>query len=368
MASDASVWMARAVEIGRAGDPSPNPHVGCVIVQGEELVAEAFHQSAGEEHAELAALNRAGERARGGSLYVTLEPCNHHGRTPPCTEAILRSGVRRVFIGCRDPNPNVAGGGIERLREAGIEVTLGVLAKECEALIRPWRKYITSRTAYLALKLGVSLDGRIATKTGASKWITGPEARTQVHRLRAASDAVLVGVSTIIADDPQLTVRQGVSGRNPIRIVVDSNLRIPLSSYVVATAAETPTCVITTLGSAPKSEQALVENKVAVIRVVANAQGRCDMRAALRALAEREVVSVLCEGGAELAGSLLADQLADELHVFIAPMMLGPRGRPCAVDWAGPDEPASAPIVEEPSWDLCGADIYLNGSVRYPGK
>lgn len=368
MTSDDAVWMARAVEIGRQGDPSPNPHVGCVIVRDGEVVAEAHHRAAGEDHAEVAALKLAGPKARGAALFVTLEPCNHQGRTPPCTDALLKAGVARVVIGCRDPNPNVTGGGVERLRGAGIDVELGVLARECEALIRPFRKYITTRTAYLSLKLGMSLDGRIATKTGASKWITGPEARTRVHRLRAINDAVLVGVSTVMSDDPQLTVRQGVTGRNPIRVVVDSNLRIPLSSYLVATARETPTCVITTLGSPAKNELALIDQGVSVIRVAANTQGRCDMRAALRALAEREVVSILCEGGAELAGSLLADQLVDELHVFMAPLLLGPRGRPCAVDWAGPDEPSSAPTVDQPEWELCGSDAYLSGPVRYPGK
>jgi diaminohydroxyphosphoribosylaminopyrimidine deaminase/5-amino-6-(5-phosphoribosylamino)uracil reductase len=360
--------MARAIEIGRQGDPSPNPHVGAVIVQGDQVIAEGFHRAAGEDHAEAAALALAGERAAGATLYVTLEPCNHQGRTPPCTEAIINAGIKRIVIGGRDPNPNVKGGGIERLKAAGLEVFVGVLAKECDALVRPWRKYITLRSAYLGLKLGMSLDGRIATKTGASKWITGPEARTRVHRLRAVHDAVIVGVSTVISDDPQLTVRQGVSGRNPIRVVVDSSLRIPLSSYLVTTAAETPTCVITTLGSPQKNEQALLEQDVSVIRVAANTQGRCDMRAALRALAEREVVSVLCEGGAELAGSLLADQLVDELHVFMAPILLGPRGRPCAVDWAGPDEPASAPMIESPEWELCGPDAYVSGPVRFPGK
>lgn len=368
MADDAATWMARALEIGRQGDPSPNPHVGALIVKDDQVVSEGFHRAAGESHAEALALELAGERAAGGTLYITLEPCNHQGRTPPCTEAIVRAGIKRVVIGTRDPNPNVKGGGVERLKAAGIDVQVGVLAKECEALIRPWRKYITVRSAYLGLKLGMSLDGRIATKTGASKWITGPEARTRVHRLRAVHDAVIVGVSTVISDDPQLTVRQGVTGRNPIRVVVDSTLRIPLSSYLVTTAAETPTCVITTLGSPQKSEHALLEQDVSVIRVAANTQGRCDMRAALRALAEREVVSVLCEGGAELAGSLLADQLVDELHVFMAPILLGPRGRPCAVDWAGPDEPASAPVVDSPEWEQCGPDAYVSGPVRYPGK
>jgi len=364
----ATEWMAQAVEIGHHGDPSPNPHVGCVIVKDGRLIASGYHAVAGDRHAEIMALEQAGARARGATLYVTLEPCNHHGRTPPCTEAIISAGIARVVAGCPDPNPNVEGGGLAKLRDAGVEVTTGVLSTTCKALIRPWKKYITQGTAYLTLKLAMSLDGRIATRTGASRWITSPESRARGHRLRAVHDAVLVGVSTIVADDPQLTVREGPPARNPIRVVVDSALRIPLSSIVVATATEIPTCVLTTPTSSAKAEEALTERGVNVVRVTANSQGRCDMRDALRALAQREVVSVLCEGGAELAGSLLADQLAEELHLFIAPVLLGPRGRPCAVDWAGPDDLSAAPRLHRPRWDLSGTDAYLTGRVRYPSR
>jgi diaminohydroxyphosphoribosylaminopyrimidine deaminase/5-amino-6-(5-phosphoribosylamino)uracil reductase len=364
----AAEFMAQAIEIGHQGDPSPNPHVGAIVVKDGQIIATGFHVSAGERHAEIAALELAGERARGATLYVTLEPCNHFGKTPPCTDAIIKAGIIRVVAGCSDPNPNVPGGGVQKLRSAGIEVVTGVLSNPCKALIRPWRKYITQGTAYLTLKLATSLDGRIATKTGASKWITSPDSRARGHRLRATHDAVLVGVSTIVADDPQLTVREGPPARNPIRVIVDSTLRIPLGSTVVTTAAEIPTCVVTTPNSSVKAEEALAERGVNVVRVTANTQGRCDMKAALRALAQREVVSVLCEGGAELAGSLLADQLAEELHFFIAPVMLGPRGRPCAVDWAGPDDVSAAPRLLRPKWELSGTDAYLTGRVRYPSK
>ena len=364
----ATEWMAQALEIGHQGDPSPNPHVGAVVVKDGQVVGTGFHASAGDRHAEIVALEQAGERARGATLYVTLEPCNHFGKTPPCTDAIVNAGIARVVAGCPDPNPNVPGGGVAKLRGAGVEVYTGVLSNPCKALIRPWRKYITQGTAYLTLKLATSLDGRIATKTGASKWITSPDSRARGHRLRAAHDAVLVGVSTIVADDPQLTVREGPPARNPIRVIVDSGLRIPLSSTVVTTAAEVPTCVVTTPTSSVKAEEALAERGVNVVRVAANTQGRCDMKAALRALAQREVVSILCEGGAELAGSLLADQLAEELHFFIAPVLLGPRGRPCAVDWAGPDDVSAAPRLHRPKWDLSGTDAYLTGRVRYPSK
>jgi diaminohydroxyphosphoribosylaminopyrimidine deaminase/5-amino-6-(5-phosphoribosylamino)uracil reductase len=331
-------------------------------------LARGHHESAGTPHAEIVALQEAGPSAAGATLYVTLEPCNHHGKTPPCTNAIVQAGISRVVVGCPDPNPNVTGGGVAKLRAAGLDVTTNVLRSECEALIRPWKKYITERTAYLSLKLASSLDGRIAAKTGASKWITSPEARALSHQLRASHDAVMVGVSTVVSDDPMLTVRHGQPRANPIRVIVDSSLRIPLSSKLVTTANEVSTCVITTATSSAKVEESLVERGLSVVRVAANAQGRCDMAAALRALAEREVVSVLCEGGAELAGSLLAHQLADELHFFIAPLLLGPRGRPCAMDWAGPDEPSLAPHVESPTWRACGPDIVLSGRLVYPGK
>jgi diaminohydroxyphosphoribosylaminopyrimidine deaminase / 5-amino-6-(5-phosphoribosylamino)uracil reductase len=359
--------MSRALELARNGDPSPNPHVGAVIADGEKILGEGFHQAAGLEHAEIVALQAAGAEAKGKTLYVTLEPCNHEGRTPPCVDLLIAAGVARVVVGCRDPNPNVPGGGVERLQASGIEVVVGVMEKEARTLIKPWTKYITERTSFLSLKLGVSLDGRIATRTGASKWITCPESRARVHQLRVAHDAVMVGISTVIADDPRLTVRE-VPGRNPIRIVVDSKLRLPTGSQLVTTAKEAPTCVITTHDASRAVSEALEDAGVSVIRVPATAEGRCDMLTALRELAAREVVSVLCEGGAELAGSLLATGLPDEMHVFVAPVLLGPRGRPGAVDWAGPENPADAPRIEAPRWELCGTDAYVSGGLVYPKR
>ena len=359
--------MAQAIEIGRGGDPSPNPHVGSLVAEGDELIATGFHAAAGTEHAESLALREAGERARGKTLYVTLEPCNHDGRTPPCVDAILASGVRRVVVATRDPNPRVQGGGIERLRAAGVEVEEGVLEAEARELIKPWTKFITQDSAYLALKLAMSLDGRIATRSGLSKWITCPESRLRVQGLRARHDAVMVGVNTVLSDNPRLTVRD-VPGRSPVRVIVDSRLRIPVSSQVVQTAQQVATCVVTTPQAPRATEDVLESLGVRVIRVPATAEGRADTVIALRELAAREVVSVLCEGGAELAGSLLALQAVDELHVFTAPRLLGPRGRPGAVDWAGPDNPAEAPRIETPHWELSGTDSYVWGPLVYSKK
>lgn len=362
-----STLMTRAIELGRRGDPSPNPHVGCVIADQDQILAEGFHETAGHDHAEVVALKQLGAAARGKSLYVTLEPCNHEGRTPPCVDAIVAAGIRRVVIGTRDPNPRVEGGGIERLRAAGIEVVEDVLGAQAKELIKPWAQFITQGSSYLTLKLALSLDGRIATRSGASKWITCAESRLRVQALRAQHDAVMVGVNTVLTDNPRLTVRD-VPGRSPARVIVDSKLRIPLSSQVVQTASQVPTCVATTTQAPRAQVEALEALGVRIVRVPATAEGRCDTVALLRELAVREVVSVMCEGGSELAGSLLAHALVNEMHVFMAPRLLGPRGRPGAVDWAGPDNPADAPHIDPPHWELSGVDAYIWGPLVYPKR
>lgn len=359
--------MSRAIELAESGDPSPNPHVGCVVARGGEILGEGYHEAVGRDHAELVAIRAAGEKARGATAYITLEPCNHDGRTPPCVDAILAAGIARVVVGCPDPNPHVKGGGIERLRAAGVTVDVGVLEERARHVIEPWVKYITKGASFLSLKLALSLDGRIATRTGTSKWITGTESRSWGHDLRAKHDAVMIGINTVISDDPLLTVRQA-RGRNPVRVVVDSKLRMTLDRRIVQTASEIPTCVLTTPSSPAEAAAALEAAQISVIRVPATAEGRCDMRVALHELAKREVVSVLCEGGAELAGSLLANQLVDQLHAFVAPILLGPRGRPGAVDWAGPESPAEAPRIAAPRWELYGDDAYVTGKLIYPPK
>src|SRR5262245_36294759 len=360
-------FMAKAIELAQGGDPSPNPHVGAVVSDGKTAIGEGFHNLAGDDHAEVVAMKAAGARAAGKTLYVTLEPCNHDGRTAPCVDAVLQAKIKRVVIGCRDPNPHVPGGGVERLREAGVDVAVGVLEEQAARIIKPWKKYIVDGAAYLSLKLAISLDGRVATRTGVSKWITGAQSRARVHALRASYDATMVGVNTVVTDNPRLTVRD-VPGRSPVRVVIDSKLRIPLDSNLVTSAREVPTCVITTVDASEATGDKLEAAGVSLVRVAANASGRCDMAAALRGLAAREVVSVLCEGGGELAGSLLADRLPNELHVFIAPVLLGPRGYPGAVDWAGPEAPAQAPRIDPPTWELCGSDAYVFGPIVYPKK
>jgi diaminohydroxyphosphoribosylaminopyrimidine deaminase/5-amino-6-(5-phosphoribosylamino)uracil reductase len=358
-------FMARAIELGRQGRPSPNPHVGAVVVKNGRIVGEGYHERAGQAHAEVMALRAAGAEAEGATVYVSLEPCNHTGRTPPCTDALAAARVARVVFGCRDPNPHVPGRGIERLRSAGIEVTAGVLEAEAAQLILAWSKCVTTGLPYVSLKLALSLDGRIATRTGVSKWVTGDDARHRVHALRAGHDAVAIGIGTALADDPMLTVRNA-PGPSPLRVVFDTKLRIPPHSRLVQSASEIPTWVLCGIEAPMNLEEALRLHGVEVLRAPCSAEGRIDVTAGLRMLASRGVVTVMAEGGAELGGSLLAAHLVDELHAFIAPILLGPRGRPGAVDWAGPASPADAPRIAHPVWELCGEDAYVHGPLTYP--
>ncbi len=360
-------WMDMALEQGAKGTPSPNPHVGAVVVRGTQAVGTGHHERAGEDHAEIAALKQAGDKARGATLYVTLEPCNHTGRTPPCTDAILLAKIARVVIGCRDPNPHVEGGGVEKLVAAGVRVDIGCRETEARRLIAPWSKFVTTGMPYVTLKLALSLDGRIASRTGSSKWVTGPEARARVHQLRGQHDAVMIGIGTALADDPRLTVRDA-PGPSPLRVVLDTKLRLPASSRLVQSAREVPTWIVCTTDASSANEGALVELGVEVLRAPASAEGRIDAVAALRTLASRGIVAVMVEGGAELAGSLLAAAAIDELHCFLAPILLGPRGRPGAVDWAGPASPGEAPSIAEPQWEVCGVDAHVWGPLKYPPK
>ncbi|MGD0673818.1 MAG: bifunctional diaminohydroxyphosphoribosylaminopyrimidine deaminase/5-amino-6-(5-phosphoribosylamino)uracil reductase RibD [Polyangiaceae bacterium] len=367
LSSDDERWMGVALDQGAAGTPSPNPHVGAVVVKDGEVLGVGHHERAGEEHAELVALRRARGRTQGATLYVTLEPCNHVGRTPPCTEAVLGADLARVVVGCSDPNPHVTGGGVARLRSAGLRVDVGCREPEARRLIAPWGKFVTSGIPFVALKLGLSLDGRIASRTGASKWVTGPEARARVHLLRAQQDAVIVGIGTVLADDPRLTVRDA-PGNSPLRVVFDTKLRIPVTAQLVQTARDVPTWVVCTTDAASSAEEQLVERGVEVLRAPPSAEGRIDPLAGLRLLASRGVVRAMIEGGAELAGSVLAGAAVDELHAFIAPILLGPRGRPGAVDWAGPATPSEAPCIVDPQWEVCGVDAHVWGALKYPNR
>ena len=360
--------MLAALTAAEKSLPSPNPPVGAVVVDANgKVVATSHHVMAGGGHAEVLALKEAGEAAKGGTLFVTLEPCNHDGRTPPCTQAILRAGIARVVIGCRDPNPHVDGGGVDLLRAKGVVVEVGLLEADCGALIEPWSTFILQGLPFVSLKLALSLDGRIASRSGVSRWVTGPEARGKVQELRAMNDAIAVGINTVIADDPRLTVRDPAwAGRKPRRVVFDSRLRLPLESRLVTQADEAQVIIVTTPEADADLEQALLDAGIIVIRANATAEGRVDFESALRELAGLGIVGMLVEGGAELAGSALAARLVHRLHAFVAPILLGPRGRPGAVDWAGPDTPQQAPRILDPKWELLGADAHVSGPLVFP--
>ncbi|MET7326966.1 bifunctional diaminohydroxyphosphoribosylaminopyrimidine deaminase/5-amino-6-(5-phosphoribosylamino)uracil reductase RibD [Nonomuraea sp. NPDC005650] len=316
--------MARAVELaGRGhGTTSPNPVVGCVVLDaGGQVVGEGFHAYAGGPHAEVVALAQVGERARGGTAYVTLEPCDHTGRTGPCSQALLAAGVARVVIAVPDPNPKAAGGAA-RLRAHGVSVTSGVLAAEAERVNEEWLTYARLERSHVTWKFAATLDGRSAAEDGTSQWITSPEARADVHRLRAAADAIVAGIGTVLADDPHLTARPtppagpagaGAGGRKPLRVVVDARARTPQGARVLDDSAPTLVAI---------AEDTDTELKADLLRLPSDGRG-LDLEALLKELAARDVVSVFLEGGPTLAGEFLRRGLVDRVVAYVAPALLG---------------------------------------------
>ena len=311
------VHMRRALALAARGwgQTAPNPMVGAVVVRDGAVVGEGWHTRLGAAHAEVEALHAAGESARGATMYVTLEPCNHQGRTGPCSEALLVAGITRVVVATRDPNPRAQGGGA-RLRAAGVDVTIGLEDEAAHELNAPFFHALTADRPWLTLKLAVSLDGALADYIRQPGWLTGPAARAEVHRMRAGADAIAVGIGTALADDPRLTVREGVLPRvPPTRIVFDSSARLPLTSRLVATAREAPVIVVCW---APDPAHAAALARAGVDLLHARS-----LPEALRALKGRGVHSLLVEGGAQLAASLLRETLVDRLVIFRAPLLLG---------------------------------------------
>lgn len=318
-------YMKRALTLARkgVGKTAPNPAVGCVIVKDGSIVGEGWHKKAGGHHAEVHALEMAGDATRGADVYVTLEPCCHTGKTPPCSAALIRAGVQRVIAGMSDPNPRVSSGGLHALEEAGIATVCGVMEPECRAIIRPYVKHVTTGHPYVTYKCAMTLDGKIATITGESRWISCEESRKYVHKLRSASDAVMVGVDTIIADDPQLTVRH-VRGKNPLRIIVDSHLRTPESVAVLSGTLAKKTLIATV--ETNRRIHLLYEQRGANILVCRERDGRVDLEDMLGQLGRMGIQSILLEGGSRLAGHALEHGLIDECVFFYAPKVIGSDG------------------------------------------
>lgn len=334
---DDRALMRRALELAdRAqGLTSPNPLVGAVVVRDGQVVGEGYHREAGAPHAEVEALKVAGERARGGTLYVTLEPCVHQGRTGPCVPVILAAGIRRVAVAIADPNPKVQGRGIVALKSAGVEVSVGTLEAEARRLNRPFFTFVIERRPFVTLKAALTLDGKIAAWDMNSRWISGEPARQEAHRLRGRVDAIAVGIGTVLADDPLLTVRVPEPWpREPLRVIVDSRARTPLTARVL-TAGRPERTVIAVTESAPRDRVRMLEATGATVLPLPTRDGRVDLPALLGALAEREVLALLLEGGGELNAAFLEAGLVDRIALFVAPLFLGGAGAPGLVGGGG---------------------------------
>jgi diaminohydroxyphosphoribosylaminopyrimidine deaminase/5-amino-6-(5-phosphoribosylamino)uracil reductase len=322
-------WMRTAIDLAAQGLGAtwPNPSVGCVLVKDGRLIARAVTASGGRPHAETEALRLAGQAAQGCTAYVSLEPCAHVGRTPPCADALLAAGVARVVVACLDPDPRVSGRGVRRLRSAGIEVTEGVLRQEAERDHAGFFSRVRRGRPMVSLKLATSLDGRIATATGESQWITGPDARAYGHHLRATHDAIMVGSGTGLADDPTLTCRlPGLGARSPVRVILDARLRLSPAATLATTAWQVPTWLFTSPDHDRAAARTLINQGVRIEQVPAAATGGVALVPVLARLAERGITRLLVEGGAVLAASLMREQLVDRLHFLRAPLLIGGDG------------------------------------------
>ncbi|MBF0123804.1 MAG: bifunctional diaminohydroxyphosphoribosylaminopyrimidine deaminase/5-amino-6-(5-phosphoribosylamino)uracil reductase RibD [Magnetococcales bacterium] len=353
-----------------AGRVHPNPMVGCVIVQQGEVVGQGWHHRAGAAHAEVEALRHAGDRARGATVYVTLEPCVHYGRTPPCAPALLAAAVARVVVAMIDPNPMVAGQGVAALRAAGVEVTLGCCQQEAEQLNAAFVSWVTRGRPLVTLKAALSLDGKMATESGESRWITGSAARQWAHRLRDRHDLVMTGIGTVLSDDPRLNCRLS-AGRDPIRLVVDSQLRLPDHAAILSSSTTAPLWLAST-EQADRDRWSLLQQQMTVngsrlISCRATAAGRVDLADLLVQLAAAGITSVLCETGSCLSGALLAQQLVDRVALFLAPRLVGGHAA-IGLLASGVARLVQTPWIQDMEMRPLGDDVLVMGSVCYPAE
>lgn len=365
---DDRAWMRLAIREARKGlgRTSPNPCVGAVVVKNNRLIAAGYHHQAGTPHAEVHALRAAGEKARGATIYVTLEPCNHTGRTPPCTQAILAGGIKRVVVGMLDPNPLVAGGGCKTIAAQGLEVTQGVLAEECRSLNRPFSKHITTGLPWVIMKAGMSLDGRLALASGQCAWITNEQSRRQVHRLRDRVDAILIGSETALGDDPALTTRLvGRKGKDPLRVVLDTALRLPPTARMLQQPSSAPIWIFCGPDADVKRAETLIGAGAVIKQVRLDDAGQLDLGAVLCELGRAQLTSVLVEGGSRVHGAFLRANLVDEVQIFVAPIFLGSDGVPL-LDTLGLQQVADAPRFSTTRVRRFGNDVLIEGLIEKP--
>lgn len=344
------------------GKVDPNPMVGAVIVKENKVIAKGWHESYGEAHAEVRAFENAITDVEGATMYVTLEPCSHYGKTPPCADMIIKKKIKRVVVGTLDPNPLVAGQGVKKLIDSGIEVLTGVLEKECRDINRVFMKYIAEKKPFVVMKTAMSLDGKIATKTGESKWITGAKARESVHELRNEMAGIMVGINTVIKDNPQLTCRIE-NGKNPIRIIVDSKLRIPIDSKVLENQDIAKTIISTTdQGDIRKKKE--IEEKGVKVLVVKSLEGRVDLQDLMSKLAEEKIDSILLEGGATLNFSALEQSIVDKVQIYIAGKIIGGDQSKTPVGGRGIDLLRDAFQLENIKYKSVGEDLLVEGYIK----
>jgi len=357
-------FMKKAIALARKGSlrVSPNPRVGCVLVKKDKIISEGYHQYFGGPHAEINALREAEVKARGSTMYINLEPCCHYGKTPPCTEAIIKSGVKEIVVGMVDPNPLVNGKGLRELKTRGVKVKLGVLKEECTKLNEPYIKYITRGLPFVVLKSAMSLDGKIATPSGDSKWITSEASRKYVKTLRSQVDAILVGIDTVLHDNPELLSSH--SRKKPIRVVLDSHLRIPLDARVLNSRA--PTIVATQKETAKKRIERLEARGIEVLQIPKwreHPRRGLDLKYLMKNLAKRGVTALLIEGGGKINASALEMGLVDKLLFFIAPKIIGGENAITPVEGEGVDKIVEAIKLKDIKLRRFGEDILFEGYI-----
>ena len=359
-------YMHQALALAEKGKgwTSPNPIVGAVVVKNGRVVGQGYHQKAGGAHAEVNAIDDAGEKARGATIYVTLEPCNHFGRTPPCTQKIIAAGIQRVVVAMADPNPDVKGGGNLHLQNQGIEVITGVCEDQARTLNEAFTTWISTGKPFVILKCAATLDGRIATRTGDSRWITGPAARRYVHRIRQAVDGIMVGVETVKKDDPSLTTRlEGEAGADPTRIILDTHLTTPPTAKLLHQTSEAPTWIVCGPDADAGCRTAL-ENTGARVITAAVANGRIDLPALMKQLGGLQIGSLLIEGGGTVVGSALATGIVDKLCLFYAPKLLGGDDGIPMCRGIGPERMQDALAVHDLEVLRFDADVLLQGYLK----